>query len=444
MSWDLIFALIFYCLIILFYLRNKKKFEVQGGFFFIYRTKLGLKLMDKIAKKDSNKLIKKIGLILLLISIVLFILALGVYLKNFNFILSLPVLLELGLLLFIIGFVLFVSLKKLQNISITTAFLGMAFIFIFLIVATIKLILNPASTPALAPVIPGVQVSPELPVLGFWHWIIAILIIAVVHEFSHGIYARFHKIKIKSSGFAFLGPILAAFVEPDEKAMEKKSKKSQLGIFSAGPFSNIVLFVIILLISLLVINPITSSQLQYEGVKIVSIEKNSPFELAGLQPGMQITNINNAEIKNLNDLVLEINKLKPNTKINISTQNETFLVNVAESTATPNGIYLGVSVSPVKIGFKEGSKILGTIFLWLSQLFQWLYVISFGVGLFNLLPIGPVDGGRMFLTLCNRFTTPEKAKKIWTYMTSFCLLLIFINLLPYLIKMFSFFIHIFI
>ena len=392
MSWDLILALIFYLLIILFYLRNKKKFEVQSGIFFIYRTKIGLKFMDKIAKKFPG------------------------------------------------------TLKFLENISITTAFLGMAFIFIFLVVATIKLILNPSSVPALAPVIPGIQVSPQLPVLGFWHWIIAIFVIAVVHEFSHGIYSRFHNIKIKSSGFAFLGPILAAFVEPDEKILEKKSKKSQLAIFSAGPFSNIALFVIILLISLFVINPITSSYLQYDGVKIVSVDKNSPFEAAGLKSGMEITNFNNAEIKNLNDLVLAINKLKPGKKISVSSENETFLVDVAESATNPNGIYLGVTVSPVKIGFKPGltSKILGTIFLWLSQLFQWLYIISFGVGLFNLLPIGPVDGGRMFLVVCNKITTPEKAKKLWTYITFFCLLLIFINLLPYLIKMFSFFINLFI
>src|SRR3989338_11375745 len=96
MSYDLIFALIFYLLIILFYLRNKKKFEVQSGIFFIYRTKIGLKFMDKIAKKFPG------------------------------------------------------TLKFLENISITTAFLGMAFIFIFLVIATIKLIFNPASLPALA------------------------------------------------------------------------------------------------------------------------------------------------------------------------------------------------------------------------------------------------------------------------------------------------------
>ena len=55
----------------------------------------------------------------------------------------------------------------------------------------------------------------------FFYWIISIFVIAVVHEFSHGLIARANNIKVKSSGFAFLAllvPIIpAAFVEPDEK-----------------------------------------------------------------------------------------------------------------------------------------------------------------------------------------------------------------------------------
>ena len=64
----------------------------------------------------------------------------------------------------------------------------------------------------------------------------------------HGVFARFYKIKVKSTGFGFLGPFLAAFVEPDEKEMERKSIKAQLSVISGGSFANLIMAVIFFLI----------------------------------------------------------------------------------------------------------------------------------------------------------------------------------------------------
>ncbi|MEK6835967.1 MAG: hypothetical protein AABX55_03005, partial [Nanoarchaeota archaeon] len=56
MNFDLIFAIIFYAILLIFYFRNKNKFEVHAKIFALYRTKLGLKLMDKFAKKFPKTL----------------------------------------------------------------------------------------------------------------------------------------------------------------------------------------------------------------------------------------------------------------------------------------------------------------------------------------------------------------------------------------------------
>src|SRR3990167_623430 len=194
MNWDLILLLVFFLGVYIFYLTNKKKFEVQGKVFFLYRTKFGLKFMDKFPK-SFPKLLKIIGII-----------------------------------------------------GVIVGFIGMILMLFLLIKMTLDLIIQPNAAPGLVPVLPGVKVSEYLPVLSFLHWIIIIFIVALVHEFSHGIFARLNNIKIKSSGFAFLGPIPAAFVEPDEKKLKKIPKKEQLAILSAGAFSNILLAVIIFLI----------------------------------------------------------------------------------------------------------------------------------------------------------------------------------------------------
>ncbi|MEM4245563.1 MAG: hypothetical protein QXR60_05175, partial [Candidatus Nanoarchaeia archaeon] len=162
MNYNLLFALILYALIFVFFLLNKKKFKVQGKIMLLYPTQVGINLMERISKA-APKLLKALG-----------------------------------------------------YIGITLGFLGMGFVLYTITLGAYNTIFVPKAQPTLAPVLPGISI-PGVPALTFWHWIIAILITAAVHEFFHGVYARLYKIKIKSSGFALLGPILAAFVEPEEE-----------------------------------------------------------------------------------------------------------------------------------------------------------------------------------------------------------------------------------
>ena len=100
------------------------------------------------------------------------------------------------------------------------------------------------------PIIPLVPYLPQLfkldflPNFYFTYWIVILAIIAVTHEFAHGIFAAANKVRIKSTGFGFfpffLPVFLAAFVELDEPKMEKKSKFSQMAVLSAGTFANVL------------------------------------------------------------------------------------------------------------------------------------------------------------------------------------------------------------
>jgi len=261
------------------------------------------------------------------------------------------------------------------------------------------------------------------------HWIIIIFIIALVHEFSHGIFARLNNIKIKSSGFAFLGPIPAAFVEPDEKQMAKKSRKAQLTILATGPFSNVVLAFLILPILLIIFMPLQNSMVEPTGIFILSTLDNYPANISGLQSGSTITGINNEEVKS-SERLLDF----------IKNNEDEFVLN------TDKGDY---SIQPV---MEEGNYVIGvqtvqltdyrnknvgtSLFDWLLQLLKWLWLISLGVGLFNLLPLGPVDGGKMLpLGLSFFMKDKNKIKKIWKYVSFFVLGLIVINLLPYLVNL---------
>lgn len=377
MNWDLVLLLIFFLVVYVFYLTNKKKFEVQGKIFFLYRTKFGLKLMDKISKKSPR-----------------FLNILGI-------------------------------------IGVVIGFAGMLFMLGTLILITLKLILQPESAPGLVPVLPGVKVSPLLPVLSFWHWIIIIFIVALIHEFSHGIFARLNNIKIKSSGFAFLGPIPAAFVEPDEAQMKKKNRKAQLSILAAGAFSNIILAFFVLILMLMIFLPIQRSLIEPSGIYVLSAIENYPANLSGIQPGSTITGINNQEIKS-SEKFLEF----------IKNSNGEFVVNTDKGDYTVNpilteGNYV-IGVQTMQLTDYKNKNFGTASFKWLLELLGWLWIISLGVGLFNLLPLGPVDGGRILpIGLSFLIKDKNKIKMIWKYTSFFVLGLIIINLLPYFVSLFK-------
>lgn len=385
MSLDLIFALIFYSGILIFFFTHKKRFTIQNKFILFYKTKLGLNLMDKISKLFP-RFLKLVGLI-----------------------------------------------------GIFVGFLGMIFIFVWLIKSFIGLIISPNSEPAISLVLPGIKVPGSSVFIPFWYGIISILIVATVHEFSHGVYARLYKIKVKSSGFALFGPILAAFVEPDDKVLEKRSKLKQLSVYSAGPFSNILLALFVILIISLVMNPIENSMMTKEGVRIFEIEKNYAADLAGLKTGDLIEKIGDKEVKTVEDFVEIMKWAKSGEKLWIKTNTSEYYTILSENPDSSEKGYLGVTVTSDKTNLKEGiTKIFGNkipfLIFYLHKLLVWIFLLSLGIGLVNLLPLGPIDGGKMFQVLMvSIFKEDKKSAKIWTYVSFISLSLIVMNLIfPYI------------
>ena len=392
MNIDLILAIVFYGLLLLFYLKNKDKFEIQAKVLALYKTKLGLKLMDKFAKKFPT-LLKYIG-----------------------------------------------------YIGVLFGFVRMVFILYYLISGTYRLLTIPNSIPVLAPVLPGVKIA-GLPTLSFWYWIISILVIAVVHEFSHGVFSRLYGVKIKSSGFAFLGPLLAAFVEPDEKNLAKKSKLAQLSILAAGSFANILTACFVLLITILILNPAVSSIVEQKGIQVLALEENYPAYNAGLKEGDTVLFVNNFPVSTTEDFKNVLANLKPDDKVIIQTNNT---IKNLIATKNPNNVskgYLGISIAPLDLKVKDGiikkyGNFIPLTILWIAKLFFWLFAINLGVALFNLLPLAIVDGGRMFTTGLSYFVkSKRKIYIIFRAITFLCLFLIFVNLLPYIIKLILFLIN---
>jgi len=195
--YDIIFLVLF-IVFFSYFLHSRKKNLKREGLLILYRTTWGIKLIDRIGKKFQKTLY-----VLSYISIA-------------------------------IGYVLMVSIIYLIG----------KIVYIY---ATRPDVVQAIKVPPLLPLIPYIdKVVPNLglPSFYFTYFIIVIAIIAITHEMAHGIFMRRYNIKIKSTGFAFFPwflPIIpAAFVEQDEKSMNKSSKFHQLAVLSAGTFANVL------------------------------------------------------------------------------------------------------------------------------------------------------------------------------------------------------------
>lgn len=364
-------VILFYSAIVLLVYVNRNRFEKQAAFMYLYKTKFGLKFMDDSGKKFGS-IIRFLGYI--------------------------------GIIVAYAGFFL-----------VTYALLNNAY----------DLIINKPGAVGGSPVIPGLPIAGlgiKFPLIIGW---ISLFIIMIVHEFAHGMVARAHNVKVKSSGIAFFGPILGAFVEPDEKEISKKPHKVQHSIFAAGPFSNVLLWLVCLGLLFMTV-PFTNSFTLSQGVKIGVMQENLPAFEAGIKEGAVITGINNDIITNISSLEKALQKIKPGEELVLKTRNETYELKAAKNPNNETRAYLGIWLYGEEKKLKDESKNWQyKIMLWIIELLTWTGFISINIGLINLFPIFITDGARM-LKLNFDYIFKKKGFEYWKTFNMFSLFIILI------------------
>ena len=158
--------------------------------------------------------------------------------------------------------------------------------------------------------------------------------------------------------------------------------------------------------------------------------------------GEEILKVNDNEIKDLTGFFESLEDIEEGDDVKLET-NETVYSLVAVKHPSDGRGYLGIHVNEVSHNYVEGKEVIGSVLAWLTLLVFWIFTANLGVGLFNVLPMLwplPLDGGKMFyLFALKLFKDDEnKAKKLTSFMSLLCLVLILISLSPLLIKFFNF------
>jgi membrane-associated protease RseP (regulator of RpoE activity) len=303
-----------------------------------------------------------------------------------------------------------------SNTSVIAGFIMMGFAFWYLISNLSNFFVKPESFSAMTVLIPGVtiQSGPNIA-----YFLLSVPIVLVIHEGAHGIVATLEKIKIKTGGFAVFIALFAGFVEPDEEEFAKARKISKLRVIGAGATSNVLFSFIIagLLIfnpsfALLMPDPIRST-LYHEplGVPIISVTEGSGAAKAGLLKDDIITAINGIHIVNPQDFP---KNLKPGETASVSILRgvQTFQIPVVLTPSKDNATkgMLGI----LRASFPAYQPVVPYYIHWSPEVFMfllWLWMLSFFIGIFNMLPLPILDGGKFIQSIIEK-SISDKAVKV--------------------------------
>lgn len=303
-----------------------------------------------------------------------------------------------------------------SNASVVLGFIMMGAGFWYLISNLSNFFVKPEAFAEMTVLIPGVTIQSSSNIAYF---LLAVPIVLVMHEGAHGIVATLEKIKIKTGGFAVFIALFAGFVEPDEEEFAKAKKISRLRVIGAGATSNVIFsFVIAGLLlfnpSFALIMPDGIRNVLYSeplGVPIISVEPGSGAEKAGLQKDDIITGINGVHIALPQDFSKVQLKPGDTATVTLTRSGQTLQIPVitTPSKDDPQKGMLGI----MRAALPSYQPVVPYYIHWSPEVFMfllWLWMLSFFIGIFNMLPLPILDGGKFVHSIIEKKMS-EKALK---------------------------------
>ena len=129
--------------------------------------------------------------------------------------------------------------------------------------------------------------------------------------------------------------------------------------------------------------------------------------------------------------------MKPNETIAVVTEvlfegqyhNRIFILNTTEDPNDPEQGFIGITGVYPNMRIRDDVPYKGVVHFFTGTspnylgLLYFMFLINFGVGAFNLLPLGPLDGGRMWKVVLDK-KLPKHSQKITRGLNVFVLFLL--------------------
>jgi membrane-associated protease RseP (regulator of RpoE activity) len=309
-------------------------------------------------------------------------------------------------------------------------------------------------------------------------WLAFIITIAV-HEFGHGILCRVENIKVKTMGALIAIIPIGFFVEPDEEELDKTKGMAKVRMFGAGITNNLVVgfscfFLLILCMGL--VTPVSQPVIH-------GVYKDYPAASAGIPTGSIVTAVNGVPVNSRSDVSTILNTTKPGNTLTLTVEKDKIVKDYPLTLTAWPGDTLGRTSGFMGVEYYDGAAVMSVIQGMLSPLgfFQFLIVpfandsgvqflrilafetpdtiyyqvpfegfwgvvhllfwcawININVGIFNAIPMIPLDGGYIFKEGVDRLLDRRGLLKYSSYVTgavTYLMLIVLVSLiaLPYLL-----------
>ncbi len=308
---------------------------------------------------------------------------------------------------------------------------------------------------------------------------LAFIITIGVHEFGHAILCRVENIKVKTMGALIAVIPIGFFVEPDEEELDKTKGMAKVRMFGAGITNNLVVgfsCFILLILFMGLVTPVSQPVIQ-------GVYKDYPAASAGIPPGSIVTAVNGVPVASRVDVSTILNTTKPGNTLTLTVEKDkivkdylltlsawpgdipdrtsgfmgveyydgTAVMTVVQGMLSPLGFFQFLIIPFANDSGVQFLRILAfetpdTVYyqvpfegFWgVIHLLFWCAWININVGIFNAIPMVPLDGGYIFKEGVDRLLDRRGLLKYSGYVTgavTYLMLVVLVSLiaLPYLL-----------
>ena len=278
---------------------------------------------------------------------------------------------------------------------------------------------------------------------------IGLLLTIVIHEFGHAILARVEDMRVRSMGILIAVIPIGAFVEPDEADVDAAKGMPKIRMFGAGITNNIVAGLICFGLMFLLVGMATPLAVPL----VQGVYKDFPAADAGLQGYSVITGINGIPVTDQEEISAIMDGTRPGEAITLTAEKDgierTYTLTLSEWPEVLDGDrdsgFMGVyyynavavkehlgnvadlgllaplylTIAPIDAFIQGNTQQLAILladtpeqiaweepfpFFWGTvHLAFWLGWFNLLVGMFNAIPIVPLDGGYIMKEGVERF-----------------------------------------
>ncbi len=354
--------------------------------------------------------------------------------------------------------------RHVYSFAVFVCLVGIPYIVLLLAVNSLFILATPAAPAGISPIIPGTELQGTGLVIPAFYGLIALALLMLVHEFSHGIAARACRLKVESSGVLMALVIPGAFVEPNPKEFQSSKKSTRLRVAAAGSFANFLLaFLCVLLIWLALSNWGEPRQ----GTVLIKAIPGTPAAGSLMEYDL-IQEAGGQKVSNFTDIFAIVNRTTPNQTLELKvlrkanstsrdytfgfdpTEEKTILIKTAARENSTSG-YIGIpqngigtikqlplktflisfAFNPLSIVQFSTPQFWNLSTSWhLIYLLKWTAFLNFAVGLVNLLPLRGLDGGWITEDAL-KYASKRYGAKFFTVVSYSIIFFLLLNLLPY-------------